>query len=150
MKHGRCRCWSVVVCAALTLLPLPAFAQASTEYQHETPAIAKPQSPLPAGERPAMQAVKTTGPMKIDGVLDETSWSSAPVVDRFIQQEPQEGQPASDRTEVRVMYDAGHTDGIARGHFREEGSPVCSKGDLSVAAMKFKVKVSSFKLSPKF
>jgi hypothetical protein len=27
---------------------------------------------------------------------------------RFVQQEPQEGQPASDRTEVRVLYDAGH------------------------------------------
>ena len=46
--------------------------------------------------------------MKIDGVLDEASWSSAPVADRFIQQEPQEGQEATDRTEVRVIYDAGH------------------------------------------
>ena len=46
--------------------------------------------------------------MKVDGVLDEASWSSAPIVDRFIQQEPQEGQDATDRTEVRLVYDAGH------------------------------------------
>ncbi|MEO7156292.1 MAG: DUF5916 domain-containing protein, partial [Vicinamibacterales bacterium] len=61
-----------------------------------------------AGERPSIQAVKATVPMKVDGVLDEASWSLAPIVDRFIQQEPQEGQDATDRTEVRVVYDAGH------------------------------------------
>ncbi|MEO7134505.1 MAG: DUF5916 domain-containing protein [Vicinamibacterales bacterium] len=61
-----------------------------------------------AGDRPSIQAVRTTDPIKVDGVLNEASWSSAPVVDRFIQQEPQHGQEASDRTEVRVIYDAGH------------------------------------------
>ncbi|HEX6164147.1 MAG TPA: DUF5916 domain-containing protein, partial [Vicinamibacterales bacterium] len=42
------------------------------------------------------------------GVLDEAAWSQAQVVDTFVQQEPQEGQPATDRTEVRVLYDQGH------------------------------------------
>lgn len=55
-----------------------------------------------------MQAIRATTPVKVDGVMDEATWSSAPIVDTFIQQEPQEGQPATDRTEVRVIYDAGH------------------------------------------
>jgi hypothetical protein len=46
--------------------------------------------------------------MKVDGALDEAAWATAPVIETFVQQEPQEGQPASDRTEVRVLYDAGH------------------------------------------
>ena len=44
----------------------------------------------------------------IDGVLDEAVWASANVVDQFVQQEPREGLPATDRTEVRVLYDKGH------------------------------------------
>jgi hypothetical protein len=85
----------------------PAFSQ---EHQHETPAAAKPQAAATSmrGERPSIQAIKATAPIKMDGVLDEAAWASAPVADRFIQQEPQEGQEASDRTEVRVVYDAGH------------------------------------------
>jgi hypothetical protein len=52
--------------------------------------------------------VRATESPRIDGNLDEPAWQSAPVVDRFVQQEPQEGEPATDRTEVRMLYDAGH------------------------------------------
>jgi hypothetical protein len=41
----------------------------------------------------------------IDGRLDEAVWSAAPVIGQFIQREPFEGRPASERTEVRVVYD---------------------------------------------
>ncbi len=106
----RCCCpaW-LLLCSSLALLPPPAFAQTSTEHQHETPPIAKPASAVAktAGERPAAMAVRTTERPRIDGTLDEAAWASANVVDTFVQQEPQEGQPASDRTEVRVLYDEG-------------------------------------------
>jgi hypothetical protein len=109
MKHGRC-CWSwsAAACAALTLLPLPAYSQGS-EHQHDKPAVTKPASPVAPipGERPSLVAQKTTERPRIDGVLDEASWATAQVIDSFVQQEPQEGQPASDRTEVRVLYDEG-------------------------------------------
>ena len=100
MKHGRC-CLScaVAVCAALLILPLPAFAQ-GTEHIHEKPVVTKPASqvaPL-AGERPSLVAQKTTDRPRIDGVLDDAAWATAQVIDTFVQQEPQEGQPASDRT----------------------------------------------------
>jgi hypothetical protein len=105
MNHHLLRCCCLIASLAASS---PAFSQ---EHQHEPPAPPKPQSPQNsrnAGDRPSIQAVKATAPIKVDGVLDEASWSSAPAADRFIQQEPQEGQDASDRTEVRVIYDNGH------------------------------------------
>ncbi|MFP5379477.1 MAG: DUF5916 domain-containing protein [Vicinamibacteria bacterium] len=59
----------------------------------------------PDGERPSLRAVRIETAPRIDGLLDEAVWASANVVDRFVQQEPQEGQPATDRTEVRVLFD---------------------------------------------
>ncbi len=45
------------------------------------------------------------GPV-VDGVLDEAVWQRAAVIDNFTQQEPAEGQPATERTEVLLLYDA--------------------------------------------
>ena len=51
------------------------------------------------------QAVKTTTPPKIDGVLDDSAWHNATVATDFIQNYPHYGQPASQRTEVKALYD---------------------------------------------
>jgi len=42
--------------------------------------------------------------IKIDGRLDEASWERAPILTDFIQQNPDEGQVATERTEVRILY----------------------------------------------
>ncbi len=55
-----------------------------------------------------MGASKTTEAPTIDGVLDENVWQAATAVSDFVQVEPAEGSPASERTEVRILYDA-HT-----------------------------------------
>jgi len=47
------------------------------------------------------------GPV-LDGVLDDLVWSRAALIEEFVQQEPDEGAPATERTEVRVVYDANH------------------------------------------
>ena len=41
----------------------------------------------------------------IDGNLSEPSWQDAQVLTGFVQQEPMEGEPGSERTEVRILYD---------------------------------------------
>jgi len=69
------------------------------------PTVIDAQSSL---ERPSVRAAQTTEAPRIDGVLDETAWQTAEAIDTFTQQEPQEGLPATDRTEVRVLYDQGH------------------------------------------
>jgi hypothetical protein len=45
------------------------------------------------------------GPV-LDGVLDDAIWQQASVIDEFVQQEPEEGAPATERTEVLILYDA--------------------------------------------
>jgi hypothetical protein len=69
------------------------------------PAVAADQA---SRERPAIHATEAAEPPKIDGVLDEAVWRTATPIDVFVQQEPREGQPATDRTEVRLVYDSKH------------------------------------------
>jgi hypothetical protein len=57
-------------------------------------------------ERPSLRAERVDEPPRIDGALEEESWQRASPVDTFTQQEPNEGRPATDRTEVRVLYDS--------------------------------------------
>jgi hypothetical protein len=53
-------------------------------------------------------AVRTAVPPVIDGRLDEPVWQTAAVIDQFTQQEPNEGAPVSERTEVRILYDENY------------------------------------------
>jgi len=69
------------------------------------PAVTTAQS---SRERPSVRAAETSQAPHVDGVLDETAWQTAEAIDTFTQQEPREGQPATDLTEVRVLYDQGH------------------------------------------
>ena len=45
--------------------------------------------------------------IEIDGHLNEDAWVEAQVIDDFTQQSPDEGKPTTERTEVRMVYDAG-------------------------------------------
>src|SRR5687768_1598676 len=45
------------------------------------------------------------GALRLDGVLDEDVWARATPGTGFLQREPDEGAPASERTEVRFAYD---------------------------------------------
>ena len=45
------------------------------------------------------------GTVHVDGRLAEAAWHGAEAASDFIQREPAEGSPASERTEVRVLYD---------------------------------------------
>src|SRR5262245_8446096 len=80
----------VVVVGALALgaLRLPLSAQTI----HPTPA-------------PEVRAVPLSGTIQLDGVLDEDVWRMAPAATDFRQSQPKEGEPATQRTEVRFTYD---------------------------------------------
>ena len=58
-------------------------------------------NPLPFN----VQAVRIPTAVILDGDLKEAAWNKALVIDTFIQREPHEGRPASERTAVRVVYD---------------------------------------------
>ena len=79
-----------------------------------TPVAAKPQAPSPAsgspqadnGERRTLRAVRLQADERIvlDGALDEAPWSRAVPARDFIQQDPDNGKPATERTEVRILF----------------------------------------------
>ena len=52
-----------------------------------------------------IKALLTREEIEIDGSLNEEDWSRAQVIEDFMQQYPDEGQPLSERTEVRLLYD---------------------------------------------
>ena len=55
--------------------------------------------------RATVRAVRLTEPLNIDGVLDETVYETVPAIGGFIQQQPDEGAPATERTDAWVFYD---------------------------------------------
>ena len=57
-------------------------------------------------ERVVTTPVRVDRPPVIDGHLDDDAWSAAPVISGFVQREPVEGAPVSERTEVRILMDA--------------------------------------------
>lgn len=57
----------------------------------------------PGGKK--LAATPTDSPPVIDGRVDDHVWELAEVVTDFLQREPREGAPASEKTEVRILYD---------------------------------------------
>jgi hypothetical protein len=57
------------------------------------------------GSRPVSAASRVTAAPAIDGTLDERVWQDAVPLTDFTQAEPFEGAPASQATEVRILYD---------------------------------------------
>lgn len=55
--------------------------------------------------RPRMIAAERAGPITLDGRLDESAWAASTPATAFRQYEPNEGQPASQPTEVRILFD---------------------------------------------
>ena len=54
---------------------------------------------------PVARAARRVGPIAIDGRLDEPAWAAATPITTFTQVQPIDGAPATQRTEVRVLYD---------------------------------------------
>lgn len=50
-------------------------------------------------------AVRRTGPIAIDGRLDDAGWKGVPIAGDFWQRMPKEGAPPGHRTEFQIAYD---------------------------------------------
>jgi hypothetical protein len=85
-------------------------------------------------DAPRAAAVQATGSIRIDGVLDEAAWQAARPITSFTQLDPQEGQPASERTEIRVLFD---DDALYVGAWLYDREPVTARlgrRDMSMSA----------------
>src|SRR2546427_10017806 len=108
------------------LFALPAFRASPCAAE---PASGGPDQPPPRLRRPAVASAKaeraalyrvivqspdgrrivtaaeTRAPIALDGALDEEVWRAAEPAAEFVQAEPQEGQAATEPTEVRIAFD---------------------------------------------
>jgi hypothetical protein len=64
--------------------------------------VASAQEPPPSIEAARLG---TDDRIELDGLLDEAAWTLARPVAEFRQQDPLNGEPATERTEVRILYD---------------------------------------------
>jgi len=97
-----------------------------------TPTLAHAQT-----TRPSVAATRAASPIQLDGRLDEPAWAMTPAATDFTQQEPDEGEAATQRTEVRFlfdesalfvgarMYDSGGAEGVVSRVFRRDGDFEC-------------------------
>ncbi len=60
---------------------------------------------FPADAGRAVMAIRAARPPVIDGRLDDEVWARAVPASGFLQRDPNEGQPASEETRVRLAYD---------------------------------------------
>ena len=58
--------------------------------------------------RATVRAVRLTEPLRLDGTLDEGVYETVPSFGGFIQQVPNEGEPATEETEAWVFFDKGN------------------------------------------
>ena len=88
----------------------PSTLIASTEQNSVTDPTQqkKPAPSQSSGDNGAhrIRILPVSDPIKIDGRLDEPAWSQAEAATDFRQESPTEGAPASERTEMRVLYDS--------------------------------------------
>jgi len=73
-------------------------------------AAVAPNSPEPvvlreADGRVVVRATRITEAVVVDGELKEDLYGRVPLIDGFLQQEPSEGEPATEQTHVWLLYD---------------------------------------------
>ena len=77
-------------------------------------AAAQPQDAVPPREsvlsrdasgHVTLRAVRLSGPLRVDGQLDEAVYRDVPAISDFIQAEPLSGPPATQKTEAWILFD---------------------------------------------
>src|SRR5437868_1335236 len=85
--------------------PSSVFAAASLLVLTSVSASAQQTTRSQNDPRPVAHATARNGSIVIDGKLDDAGWAAATPITDFAQMMPDEGKPASQRTELRFVYD---------------------------------------------
>lgn len=90
-----------------------------------------------------VRAVRVDTPPRIDGVLDDPMYQTLAPITGFVQQDPNEGQPATEPTFIWIMFDAhniyigarcrdSHPSRIVANDMRRDGRNVSQNDNLSI------------------
>src|SRR5215212_5767359 len=88
------------------LVALPVLAQGTDPPIEGPPPPAAPEVIARDSQgRVTVRAMRVPSPFMFDGVLEEPFYRDVRSFGDFIQQEPHEGEPATEKTDVWVFYD---------------------------------------------
>jgi hypothetical protein len=125
-----------------------------TAPRYEPPAAPAPAVVAPPAKEkpkpkaaPPVHAVRISESITVDGMLSEAVWHDGEPYTAFVQRDPVEGAPPSQRTEVRVAFDETALYVAARLHDTAPDSVVArlSRRDASVAADRFAVYLDPYR-----
>lgn len=131
-------------CLAAVALTTSAFAEGSGLPQAPNgPAAPSPVMTRDSQGHVTVRAVRVNEPLRVDGVLDETLYQTLTPITDFIQQDPNEGQLATEPTLVWILFDAENLYIAARcrdsqparimaNDMRRDGSNVSQNDNFSV------------------
>ncbi len=92
-------------CSALVLGSLLLWAPSGSAQEADRPVPDPIFVLLPHSEAPVVGAVRATSSIQIDGMPDEDAWLAATPMTVFTQIDPDEGQPVSQPTDIRFVFD---------------------------------------------
>ena len=91
------------------------------------PAVSLADEDVLAG-RPKIQIFRVNEPPELDGKLDDVTWQGAAKITQFTQQNPREGQPATEDTEIWVAYDSRYLYFAIYAHYSDIGLMRANRG----------------------
>ena len=83
---------------------------------------------------PRAAATRLTGTIRIDGSLSEAQWRNGVPLTEFRQLDPQEGKPATERTDIRFMFDDNALYIGAMMYDRQETTGRLGRRDMQMSA----------------
>jgi hypothetical protein len=131
--------WWGLPAAASAQVMLPSGVTIDGPLPPEAPAVLARDS----RGRATLRAVRVEAPLRIDGALDEAVYAAVEPITDFIQQDPQEGQPASEPTHMWVLFDDEHLyiaarcsdsqpNRIVANDMRREGRNITQNDNISI------------------
>jgi hypothetical protein len=128
--HGERRVWPARLALLLGMLFGSIVGAAAQEPPAGTPGpvgvldaaftFVGPPLPVPpavivrSGGQATIRAVPLITGLRLDGQLDEPVFAQVPAMTDFVQQEPQDGAPATERTEIWLLFDDDYMYVVAR------------------------------------
>jgi hypothetical protein len=123
------KCRRMKTLGAMLLVSALAVTSLTAQEQANSTATSGNGTSARSEEAPVMRAVfaERVAP-DIDGDLSDAVWQTAPSITGFTQSRPDDGEPATERTEVRMLYDTDALYVFARMFDTEPGGIVARLG----------------------
>jgi hypothetical protein len=109
VRAGEATLWGALLLTGSAITVRAQTPPATTTAAGEAPAPIAPEVVSRDGAgHVTVRAVRVGQPMRIDGKLEEGAYQETAAISDFLQQEPNEGQPATERTEAWLFFDDDH------------------------------------------